>query len=98
MAIYKVLFEKLYMILTLLRMGLFGAALGFGGWAQKGPLPKLCLTYPAMMTLGTVIPYLKKIQKYINHVTRHLSSVIFSPKISKFWYIKKYRYILQLNT
>ena len=31
---------------------------------QKGPpLPKICHTYPAMMKLGTVITYLKKIQK-----------------------------------
>ena len=30
---------------------------------QKGPLPKICLTYPTMMTLGTVIPYPKKIEK-----------------------------------
>ena len=27
------------------------------------PLPKICHTYPTMMKLGTVIPYLKKIQK-----------------------------------
>ena len=26
------------------------------------PLPKICHTYPAMMKLGTGIPYLKKIQ------------------------------------
>ena len=30
---------------------------------QKGPLPKICHTYPTMMKLGTVIPYPKKIQK-----------------------------------
>ena len=29
---------------------------------QKGPLPKICHIYPTMMRLGTVIPYLKKIQ------------------------------------
>ena len=30
---------------------------------QKGPLlPKICHTYPIMMNLGAVIPYLKKIQ------------------------------------
>ena len=36
----------------------------------------------------------------INHVTHHLSSAdsIFSPKISKFCYTKKYRYSLHLNT
>ena len=37
-----------------------------------------------MMKFGTVIFYLKMIQKYINHVTPHLSSVdinIFSSEI-----------------
>ena len=43
-------------------MGLFGAA---HGWREgkKAPLPKTCHTYPAIIKLGTVIPYLKKIQK-----------------------------------
>ena len=31
--------------------------------SKKSPLPKICHTYPTMMKLGTVIPYLKKIQK-----------------------------------
>ena len=36
-------------------------------WMEHGgdkisPLPKICHTYPTMMKLGTVIPYLKKIQ------------------------------------
>ena len=44
-------------------MGLFGVGLGTGG-GQKGPLPKICHTYlTTMMKLGTVIPYLKNIQK-----------------------------------
>ena len=48
-------------ILTLLRMGLFGAA---NGWEdKKAPIPKICHTYPAVIKLGTVIPYLKKIRK-----------------------------------
>ena len=34
-----------------------------GGGGKKAPLPKICHRYPAMMKLGTVIPYLKKIQK-----------------------------------
>ena len=42
-------------------MGFFGAAHGWG--AKKAPLPKICYTYPTMMKLGTVIPYLKKMQK-----------------------------------
>ena len=66
MAIYKVLFEKLYTILTLLTMDLFFEAahglMGGGGRGKKAPLPKIRLTYPTMMTLGTVIPYPKKIQ------------------------------------
>ena len=63
---------------------------------QKDPLHKICHTYPTIMKLDTVIPYLKKIQKYVNHVTHPLSSAdinIFSPEISKFCYIKKYRLI-----
>ena len=51
-------------MLTLFRMGFFGAAHGWGG--QKGlpsvpPLPKICHTHPTMMKLGTVIPYPKEI-------------------------------------
>ena len=56
-------------------MGFFGAAHGWGG--KKAPLPKICHTYPTMMKLGTVIPYLKKIQKYMSHVTRPLSSAFY---------------------
>ena len=41
--------------LTLFRMGIFGTA--------KATLPKIYHTYPTMMKLDTVIPYLKKIQK-----------------------------------
>ena len=43
-------------------MGIFGAAHGWGG-ATKTPLPKICHTYSAIMKLGIVMPYLKKIQK-----------------------------------
>ena len=43
-------------------MGFFGAAHGWGGpfWL---PLPKIRHTYPAVMKLGKVIRYLRKIQK-----------------------------------
>ena len=34
---------------------------GGGGGGKKAPLPKICHTYPTMMKLGTVTPYLKKI-------------------------------------
>ena len=33
------------------------------GGKKAPPLPKICHRYPTMMKLGTVIPYLKKIQK-----------------------------------
>ena len=43
-------------------MGLFGAAHGW--WGAKRPLlPKICHRYPRMVKLGTLILYLKKIQK-----------------------------------
>ena len=50
-------------------MGIFGAA---NGWRlpKKPPLPKIGHTYPIIMKLDTVIPYLKKIQKiYESHDT-----------------------------
>ena len=31
--------------------------------AKRSPLPKICYIYPTMMKLGTVITYLKRIQK-----------------------------------
>ena len=48
--------------LTLFRMGFSGAAHGWGE-GKKASFPKICHTYPAMMKLGTVIPYPRKIQK-----------------------------------
>ena len=42
-------------------MGLFGVAHGLVG--KKAPLPKIGHAYPTMIKLGTVIPYLKQIQK-----------------------------------
>ena len=49
--------------LTLFRMGFFGAAHGWEGGLFAPPLPKIRHTYPTMIKLGTVIPYLTKIQK-----------------------------------
>ena len=48
--------------LTLFRMGIFGAARGWGG-PKRTPLPKICHISPTMMRIGTLISYLKKIQK-----------------------------------
>ena len=78
-------------------MGLFGAGHGLGA-----PIPKIWPTYPTMIKLGTVIPYLKKLQKiYESHDTPLLSSTdnsIFSPEISNFYYVKKHKYRLRFNT
>ena len=44
--------------------GLFWGCSGMGGrGCFLAPLPKNGGTYPAMMKLGTTIPYLRKIQK-----------------------------------
>ena len=82
------------------RMGLFGAA---HAWGAKAPsLPKICHTYITMMKLGRVISYLiSKIKKCMNHVTHPLIStdiIIFSLKIRKSCYIKKYRYRLHFDS
>ena len=42
--------------------GFFRGCSRMGG-GQKGPLPKICHTYPTMVKLGKVIPYLKEIHK-----------------------------------
>ena len=43
--------------------GPFWGCLQMGGGGPKRPIPKICNTYPTMMKLGTLIPYLEKIQK-----------------------------------
>ena len=72
-----------------------------GMGAGKAPLPKICHTYPTMMKLGTVIPYLKKIQKIYESRDTPLASAdisIFSSEILKICCIKKYRYRLHFST
>ena len=76
-------------LLTLFRWVFSGSTHGYGGGGQaKRRLTlKICHTYPTKMKLGTVIPCLKKIQKYIINVTQPLSSAdinIFSLETSKF--------------
>ena len=85
--------------LTLFRMGFFGAA---HGWDPKSspPLFKICHTDPTTMKLGTFIPYLRKTQKIYKSRDASLEFCWyqhFSPEISKFYYIKKYRYRLDFD-
>ena len=58
----EVFMSVLLELVTLFRMGVFGAAYGWG--RQKAPLPKIChKILITMMKLGTDISYLKKIYK-----------------------------------
>ena len=68
---------------------------------KKAPLPKICHTYPTMIKLTTLIPYLKKIQKIYKSCDTPLEFCWhqhFLTEISKFCYIKKYRYRLYFDT
>ena len=59
---------------------------------KKAPLPKICHTYPTMRKLGSVTPYLKKIQKLYksrDRPTEFCRHRHFSPGIRKFCYVKK---------
>ena len=81
-------------------MVIFGAAHGWGRRGQKGPLPNICHTYPTMMKFGTVIPCLKEIQKIYESRQTHPEFCWhqhFSPEISKFCYIKIYKYRLHFD-
>ena len=68
-------------------MGFFGAT--HGCMDKKAPLSKICHTYPTLLKLGAVIPYLKNIEKaHKSRDTLEFLSFadisIFSPKISNF--------------
>ena len=84
-------------------MGIFGGVHGWG-WEGGGsgkkatPLSLKCVTHLAMMKLGS---YALPKEDPKNDVTHALSSAdisTFSPEISKFCYIKKYRYRLNFST
>ena len=55
--------EKLMLFINPILDGHFWSCSRIWGGGKKAPLPKICHTYPIMMKLGTVIPYLKKIKK-----------------------------------
>ena len=86
--------------LSIFRMGVLGAVHGWGVGAKRPPLPKICHTYPTMMKLCTVMPYLKNIRK-LYHVTHPMSPANISSfllEISKFGCIKKHMYRLHFDT
>ena len=82
--------------------GSFWGCSRMGGGTKGSPVPKIFYTYPTMMKLGTVIPYIKKTQKiyesrdtplefcwYQRFFTRNLQVLLYQEiqiKIA-FWYI-----------
>ena len=86
--------SKYGLFLTLFKMGLLGAAHGWG-WGKKAPLPKICLTYLIMMNLGS-FTLSKGDQKNIS-IMNYADISIFSREISNFCYVNKYRYRLHFN-
>ena len=50
------------------------------------PLPKICHTYPAVTKLGTVIPYLKKIQKAYESRDTRASPLILNRVTFREWF------------
>ena len=93
----SLLWNSLLKKLTLFMMGLFGAAHGWG-MGLKGPLPKICHTYLTMIKLGTIIPYLKEIQKIFESLETLLEFCNFSVESSKVCYTRKYMYRLHFHT
>ena len=61
-----------------------------GGRIKKVPLPKICRTYTALMKHGTVIPYLKKMEKIYDILLELFWQQHFLPEIRTFCHIKKY--------
>ena len=72
---------------------------GWGGAEGGKKAPPLHISHNDETWRSYTLP--KRFKKYINHVTRTLNSAeisIFSPEISNFFCIKKYRYRLHFNT
>ena len=88
--------------LTVFRMGFFGAAHVLGGGGGRKALSLKSVTHILQWeNLAQLYLTQRRSKKYMNHVTHPLSSAdisIFSPEISKFCYIKKYRYRLYFDT
>ena len=66
---FFIFISKLSKKLNRIQNGLFLSCSRIWGGAKKPFHHKICHKYPAMIKLGIVIPYLKKIKKYMNHVT-----------------------------
>ena len=82
--------------------GLFWGCSRMGGGGQKCPHSLNSFTHILQLwNLAELYLTKRRSKKYMNHVTHSLSSAdisIFSPEISKFCYINKYRYRLYFET
>ena len=72
---FQEIFERIDNWINPIQAGNFGGCSRMvggegGGGGKRYPLSKICHTYPTMMKLGNIIPYLKKIKKiYKSHET-----------------------------
>ena len=66
---------------------------GEGVGQKSAPYVKIYQAYPTMMKLGTVVPYLKKIEKCMNSVKHPLSSADIS-----IFYWKSENFTISRNT
>ena len=80
-------------ILTLFRMGIFGASNGWEG-GKNPPLSNICHTYPKMTKHGTVIPDLKMIKKN-NWIMWHVPWFLLT---SALFYRKSTNFVISRNT
>ena len=86
--------------LTIFRMVFLGTVHGGKKGSKRPSLPKICHTYPTMMKLCTVMPYLKKVQKlyHLTHPMSPANTSSFLLEISKFGCVKKHMYRLHFDT
>ena len=90
------------MFFNTIQDGLFRDCSRMGGGAKIPPLLKICCTNHTVMKLGTLIPLIPKGDPKTIWITWHIPLVLltstFLPEITKFCYIKKYKYRFHLDT
>ena len=96
---YSLKFLARINMLNLFGVALFRATIEWAG--NKAPLPEISQTFTTIVSLGAVIPYLKRIQGIYGSRNTSLGFCWhqhFVPRISIFCYIKKYRYYNSFNS
>ena len=86
--------EKVFIYFNLIQNGLFRGCSQIGETKKTPPsLPKICCTYHTIMKLGTLIHYLKRIQK----IYKSSDTSVEFPDISIF-YRKSATFVVSKNT